>query len=52
MPSTDFAVTSIHPHVGVGVGASFQAVSAGDLLQEDGVSFFVLENGSGIIILQ
>jgi hypothetical protein len=51
--ATNFATnSSIHPTMGAGASGGFQASSAGDLLQEDGTSFFVLENASGIIILQ
>lgn len=36
----------------VGFGSGASTPSAGDLLQEDGTSFFLLEDNSGIIILE
>ena len=46
---TGITVTSIHPNLGAGAG--FPIVPGNLLLQEDGTSFFVLEDGSGDIAL-
>lgn len=55
MPSlnTGFAVNvGLSPNMKAGFGDGASTPSAGNLLQEDGTSFFLLEDNSGIIILE
>lgn len=50
---TGFAVNStLSPSLGIGLSGGPKTPSAGDLVQEDGTSFFNLENLSGILILE